>query len=406
VTDTHHALPLPPAPGWADDFIHIGDYWEAVEVLKHSDLEVIQGNRPMAEGTIVTLRGELHRALRRRLTPLFRKELLGAYEHAILGPALEERLSELVRAATGESIDVVPFIGIANIMVTAAVVGLDGVDNDEAASRLVRYAEAWADTINSQWAVDATHQRKVVEIGLNLRDEFISVFYEHSAARRRQKPDEHEDVLSLLLRDEESWSEERLIDEVVLFVNAASQTTSKATAAAVVDLGKWFAADPSRRALANDLSFLMGAANETNRLHPSQPAILREAMASGALKTSGRAYEKGERFFVDCHRANRDPAVFGENASDFEPLRVPLDSSASPYGVTFGGGPHNCIGRAMAVANQRPSGPDSSIGAMSRIVGALFRAGMQLDPEREPEIDDTNTRATYRAVWMVSEARP
>jgi cytochrome P450 len=406
----HHseeAVPLPPSPGWASEYIHIGEYHEAVEVLKHPDLEVIQGNRPMAEGTMVTLRGELHRALRRRLNPLFRRELLEVYENAILGPTLENRLARLVEGTHGESVDVVPFIGIANIMVTAAVVGIDDIDDDESAGWLARYAEAWGESINSQWTVDVEQQRKIVERGLSLRDDFISRFYESSVARRRGNPTEREDVLSLLLRDEEPWPEERLINEVVLFINGSSQTTAKATAAAVVDLGRWFAQDPDRRKLADDVQFLKRAAHETNRLHPSQPAILREALADGTFTSSGRGYKTGDRFFVDCNRANRDVAIYGSDADLFDPFRTPADSKASPYGVTFGGGRHVCIGRAMAVGQARSTGEgDSSVGAMTRIVGALYRAGLELDPKKEPEIDTTNTRGSYRRVWMVADVEP
>jgi benzoate 4-monooxygenase len=396
------AVKLPPPPGWSEAFTPITGYHEAVEVLKHPDLEIIQGNRPLAENTLVTLRGEIHRTLRRHLAPLFRKELLERYETTVLGPALDSKLAVLVDATGGSAVNVVPFIAVANIIVTAAVVGVDGIDTDAEAERLEGYAQAWGAAINSQWAVDPDYQRTLVERGLKLRQEFAQTLYADSRARRVANPTASEDLLSILLTEYGSeWSEERLLDEVVLFVNGSSQTTTAATSAAVVDLGTWLAEDEERRPLTKDIDFLMKASNETNRLHPSQPAILREALADGHFASTGRPYALGEKFFVDTRSANRDPDVFGRDADRFDPMRQPLDPAASPHGVTFGGGPHICIARPMAIGHPRARGKDlTNVGAMTWILSALFGRGMRLDPAKPPQIDPSNSRGVFKEVWV------
>jgi cytochrome P450 len=205
----------------------------------------------------------------------------------------------------------------------------------------------------------------------------------------------------MLLREYDGvWPEDRLLREVVMWVNAAPNNTTKTTAAAIVELERWFAADESRRELASDVGFLIKAVNETSRLYPSQPAILREAVRDGELPSSGRRFVKGEWFFVDSRAANRDESVYGADANEFNPFRE-LGAGILSQGIAFGGGKHVCLGRPMVTANPSSYERDTATpGAIVKTFRALYSYGMRLDSEREPEVNRRNMRGNFSAVWV------
>jgi hypothetical protein len=136
-----------------------------------------------------------------------------------------------------------------------------------------------------------------------------------------------------------------------------------------------------------DRAFIRRVANEVLRLHPSSPAILREAKEQ-VTTSSGQTYEQGEGIAVLTATVNRDPEVFGADAEDFNPFRE-LPKEVAAWGFSFGGGAHLCIGRNLAAGFAAESeGGAGADGVMVDIVDQLMKAGAVGDG---PAVDDQNS---------------
>ena len=95
--------------------------------------------------------------------------------------------------------------------------------------------------------------------------------------------------------------------------------------------------------------------------------------------------------------ANRDAAVFGEDAAGFNPHR-PLPGNIAPYGVSFGLGMHACLGRNLAVGVPPRGETDPAshhYGVIPLIIAELLRHDIAPDPSEAPEMD----KATGRPNW-------
>ncbi len=95
--------------------------------------------------------------------------------------------------------------------------------------------------------------------------------------------------------------------------------------------------------------------------------------------------------------ANRDAAVFGEDAAGFNPHRA-LAGSTTPYGVSFGLGMHACLGRNLAVGIPPRGETDPAshhYGVIPLIIAELLRYDIAPNSAEAPEMD----KATGRPNW-------
>ncbi|KAJ7775995.1 cytochrome P450 [Mycena maculata] len=201
------------------------------------------------------------------------------------------------------------------------------------------------------------------------------------------------DLLSLLVKanmSAEITESQRLNDAVVVaqlptFFVAGHETTSTATAWALYALSQhpgvqdklraelltMGTESPSLDAL-NALPYLEKFVREVMRVH--SPVVFTNRMAMkddviplGTPYTDTRgvqhdsiAVTKGQSFWVPVAGVNRDPRIWGADATEFKPDRwdaVPDAASAMP-GIyanlfTFLGGPHNCIGWRFSLAEMK-----------------------------------------------------
>jgi cytochrome P450 len=179
-----------------------------------------------------------------------------------------------------------------------------------------------------------------------------------------------------------------IVRESILFMAGATDTTSNAVNHAIADLETWLAEHPEDRARTDDAAFLRGVCNESLRLHPNVTALARRATQEITLG-SGRVVPAGTEVALDLVTASRDAAVFGADADRFDPWR-PMPDGAPPYGVAFGTGRHVCIGRPLVTpVSGRPTGKDEGERALLKIVRALVRAGVRLDPDAPPQLAPT-----------------
>ncbi|MCW2900989.1 MAG: cytochrome [Streptosporangiaceae bacterium] len=146
-----------------------------------------------------------------------------------------------------------------------------------------------------------------------------------------------EDVLTNLLADDsdEALSHDEILGLCFLFVLAgldtvtSSLSTMFATLATRPDLRRRIVADPS---------IIPDAVEELIRYDPAVPVISRVVVTDTELY--GRSLPAGTPVMVSLGAANRDAAVHGNPDS--------IDFGRQDRNLTFGGGPHRCLGVHLA----------------------------------------------------------
>ncbi|TML13006.1 MAG: cytochrome P450 [Actinobacteria bacterium] len=93
-------------------------------------------------------------------------------------------------------------------------------------------------------------------------------------------------------------------------------------------------------ALVNDSELIPKAIEESLRLEPPVLFLFRTAVTETDL--SGTHISPGDRIVTGIASANRDEAVY-DDASEFR-----LDRSGTPEHLSFGAGPHLCLGNHLA----------------------------------------------------------
>jgi cholest-4-en-3-one 26-monooxygenase len=162
---------------------------------------------------------------------------------------------------------------------------------------------------------------------------------------RRRAADPAEDFLSLLLaarqKDSQLSPEEAGIFATTL-ITAGSETTYSAITGGVLAL---LESPEQLDLLLNEPGLLPGAIDEILRWVTPVTHFARRAVADTEI--SGQRVSAGERVILWYSSANRDEAVFAD------PDRFDITRSPNPH-VTFGGGgPHVCIGNALAMLEIR-----------------------------------------------------
>lgn len=331
--------------------------------------------------SLISLNGETHFERRRLESALFTKQSRARMELEIVLPLLRSQLAHHLDAVpTGEA-DLVRFTRLVLIRLSGAVVGLAPVDDHATADRLRDLADGILSGVTAGWVQD--NRDEVVRNALLARDAFADEFY--APAREGAKPVERpEDIISLLVTNPSSVASEAvLFREAALFLIASSSTTTNALQHTIWDLEGWLADRPEARAELASLAFCRRVATEALRLHPTIPGLMRQMDAPVTLP-SGMELAEGEFVFVDLLSSARDPDVFGPDADEFNPLRE-VPKGVWPFAFTFGGGPHMCLGRTLAIGDSSASGNvDEPQGVLTRLLHELYAWGVELDPERTP----------------------
>jgi cytochrome P450 len=223
---------------------------------------------------------------------------------------------------------------------------------------------------------------------------------EHRAGRRAVE-ELPRDVLTTLLLNQDALDlpPDVVVREVAYFPWVGSHSTSNAFVHAMHHLFQRFEIHPGdrERLLADEL-LLQRFVHESLRLHPASPETHRMAEARVEL-SGGRVIEAGARVIVDMNAANRDPAVWGPTADEFDPFRaVPAD--AAPWGYTFGHGVHACLGMELAGGLEPDAATDPSdhlYGAITTMARILLGHGARPDPDHPYRLDTATVRVVFAA---------
>lgn len=391
------------APPWFSDMVRVETYAEIDEILKSADF--LQGSHRESGmflgGTLLTTDGSVHAERRKLFNALFSRAANQHYEHAALVPVIGELMRELEGSARGADglvrADVVPLIRSMLFRITAIVAGLDGVDTPERTERLRFLVERVGEGASVEWSV-RPHGEVIAE-ALAYREELIREYYQPSFDRRQElarrlrageigKADLPQDVFMLVALHVDGLDPTDATyvwREASLFVIASVQTTTHTLPHVVRHVYEWCRAHPEDAPRMQDPDFLRRAAGESLRLHAPTPTLTRLAARDTRLKSSGLEIRAGQRVALFFPLANREKAIFGPDAGQFNPHRE-APQGLQPWGLSFGAGIHMCIGRSLVTGMfNRTDDATGTEGTMVKIVRTLFEAGAELDPQDPPE---------------------
>ncbi len=354
-----------------------------------------EGEVVMAD-VLLNLHGEEHRARRRVENRLFRRETFELYERELFPGVTATTVAPYVAAGRA---DLVPLGHELMLNLAALTAGIDRPEGSTAeTARLYGYMMRFIEGATLGHSTqDKDAQRVVIAQAL---EDWDAEFLRPSIERRRATgPDEPpRDVLTCLLRHaaELDVSHAVLRREVAFFLLAAAHTSATAFVRTIDHMLGWVAAHPADAARAtSDPVFVQRCVHETVRLNPSSPTGRRRALAPVRLR-SGTDIPEGATVVIDLQAVNRDPALFGPDAGEFDPHRV-LPPGVAPFGLSFAAGMHVCIGQDLAAGVVPGAGVDPAdhlFGLVTGVVQYMFDAGVRRDPDQPPK-RDANTARPY-----------
>lgn len=375
-------------------FTIIDNYEDGFTVLNSDACETRSfenESAPFKGGTVSEVNGDVHVAHRRINSPIFRNKAIRLYEEGILAESTE-RAIESVRAetelgGTGHA-DLVNLTQLMLVRIAARFIGLDDVDEPERVRQLLRYVTILGPAVEVRWAEHGHDE--IIRDGLAAKAGFVKEFYEPSRRRRVRLLDrspaddsqEQVDLVAVLARQTE-WGQDLALREVIVYLTAGIRATSHIVTRTFDELENWLLIHPNERQRAYSPNGLRAACNETLRLHPSSPALLREAVQTIHLK-NGPPIEAGTGVAIDLVACNRDETVFGSDAHQFNWNRA-LPDRVPPYGLSFGAGMHMCPGRPLVSSSNPVDGHRQDLErAVVKILTRLNECGMEVDRDRQP----------------------
>jgi cytochrome P450 len=188
-----------------------------------------------------------------------------------------------------------------------------------------------------QWAIGLLLYRTHLDIAQVCAERLGALVAQHVELRRSFPGD---DIISALCRATlptgESLTDEEIATFLRVFLNAGSETTTSA-------LGSLFShllSEPEQLELVrSNPEYVPRAVEETLRLEPSLGVTWRVCVDDYEL--GGLTIPGGSPVCVGIAAANRDPRRFEQ------PARFDITRRAEPH-VTFGYGPHVCLGQHVA----------------------------------------------------------
>ena len=285
------------------------------------------------ERNILHLDGDVHRRLRSKVGPSFTPRAADRWR-----PLIRETVEDLVAGLPGTEFDLVaelaqPFPA----RVIATVMGAPLAD----APRLAD----WSQWIQRQFDADAlTHERPRIEQACA---EFYDWAYALLAQRKVAPP--QDDLIGQLLTTD--LDDDELVNLVLNVLIGGVDTTQSQLAQAL----RLFAEHPDQWALLHERPELLPqAVEEVVRFAPITPFTAR--ITHEDVEAGGVTFPAGTVVMVCAHTANRDPAVFGDDAERFDITR-----ERAGRVLTFGAGIHYCLGVNLARAEL-----EEALGVLSR----------------------------------------
>lgn len=396
--------------------IVLSTYADVREALRHRDLQqaLYDAGGAVMSGALITLHGDEHKRRRRVENRLFRRGTFRYWELTLVPGTIETSYAPALAAGRTDLVH----LGRRTIMyLTALVAGIDPPEDTARADRLedlARVFSAGATAVHSTRAPEELHAEVTAAMEV-----FEAEFLGPSRARREQLLTELEagriaeedlprDVLTALLRNrvELGVSDGEIRREVAFYLQAGSHSTANLFTHAAHQIFLRLG-DPAFAARLDDRRFLQRCVLETLRLNPASPVAWRRALADITLK-NGTVLPAGSLVELDLKSANADPTVWGADGQDFDPDRE-LPEGVPPWGHSFGGGMHACIGMELDGGVQNTGGTDDHepvFGTVTLMIHALLQNGARPDPGSPPTADADSKRNNFASYPVVFEEAP
>lgn len=156
--------------------------------------------------------------------------------------------------------------------------------------------------------------------------------------KRRREP--RDDLLTSLLEAHDERGALSMPELITLFstIFGSGSTTANTLAAGLLELAR----HPDEQALlrSDPARWKRGACEETLRMHPGFAEMPQKAAHD--FTAFGQAFRRNDTIMIPLHAPNRDPRRW----EDPEAFRITRDPDV--WHLSFGIGPHFCLGQAMA----------------------------------------------------------
>lgn len=270
--------------------------------------------------------GPEHLRLRRQTSPAFTAQMIDAWRPIIrrIMNAMMDRVRHLGH------MDLVPEIAFPlPQLVTAELLGIPGEDRENF-RKWTEPSALLSSPVTGMDLVSLAHQ--AVEGTRELLRYMAAIIDE-----RRRAPGD--DLISHLLRIQESggMSEGELVANINLILTAGHLTTTDQLSNGLHEL---LVHPDQLQKLRDDPNLLKSAVDEMLRFCGPLPFMHR--LATENFQLHGRTIHKGDLVLLGLASANRDPAIYSE------PDRFDITRSTTQKSMTFGFGPHHCVGSGLA----------------------------------------------------------
>lgn len=348
---------------------------------------------------LLTLKGDEHQKRRRLEMRVFGRSFFKYYETEVFPKTLAETLAPM---AAGGAMDLMEFGYRVTINLTADFAGIDRpertAEETESLLAMVKTFSEGATMIHS------TRPKEDVEAEvLAALRAFDERFLQPSRARRQALLQQFEageisedalprDILTVLLRNQDKVDlpSDVLLREMGFYMQAGAHSTANAMVHSLHEIFAWAGDDAARwDQVMQDKGFVQLCVHESLRLHPASPEALRKRCPVASNDT--------ETIALDLYSANRDTAIFGDDAETFKPGRE-RPKGVPPAGLTFGTGVHACLGQELdGGVIAKPGTPDEErqLGIVTLLVIALLERGARPDSAQAP----TSAVNTSRPNW-------
>lgn len=401
--------------------LELTSYDDIREALYHKDLSRSLDDRSFDEGNmragvLSMLHGGEHKERRRLENPLFRRSALIEYERDMF-PLAIDAIAE--RDAVGD----VDLLEVAGTMATVLACKRAGIDHDGSREQLAELFWIGLTLAQAASLADALTDRDAIRLETQATLDRLEEHYVGPSRRRREEllasaegdddPSLPYDLITAVLTaraDGDTRIDDRLLTrEVGLYLHGGSHTSAQTTCNAFEFLLGLDGVDRSALLAEAATSLLVSQqiVHEVLRVVPMTPRVQRRVATPTVV--AGRELHEGATVVLDLVAGNRDRAYFGADADTFDPHRVVAEGAAK-WGLSFGAGPHICIGRSVAggvplEGEEQPEELNDGhlYGQVARMVQAIAAHGVQRHPDRMPERDGRTTRSSAR--WSTFPVR-